>query len=200
MNSENIKVIEGKRKIILSAPHSVLHMRENNIRPRETRTGTIVQELAKRCKTYAIYKTKNEYNDANWDSKCKYKEKLKKIVEKENIKALIDVHGMAAYRKQDICIGINDGKNIYGNTKIVNRMISTFNKYGFKNVTVDIPFAAKNENCVSTYIAKNCKIPAFQIEINLKYRSSKYKEYSYYGNLIKAMQEIIDLMSIDILK
>ena len=79
MNSENIKVIEGKRKIILSAPHSVLHMRENNIRPRETRTGTIVQELAKRCKTYAIYKTKNEYNDANWDSKCKYKEKLKLI-------------------------------------------------------------------------------------------------------------------------
>ena len=65
---------------------------------------------------------------------------------------------------------------------------------------VDEPFAARNENCVSTYIAKKCKIPAIQIEINLKYRSSKYKEYSCYGYLINAMQEIINLMSIDILK
>lgn len=193
MDIENIKIIKGNKKIILSAPHSVLHMRENSIRPRETRTGIIVQKIANKCKTYAIYKTKNEYNDANWDSKCKYKKELKKIVDKEKIKVLLDIHGMAAYREQDICIGINGGKNIYGNNELSKNMINVFKKYGFKNVTIDNPFAAKNKNCVSTYIAKQCKILAFQIEINLKYRSSKYKEFAYFNNLLKAMQEIVDI-------
>ena len=191
---ENIRIIKGKEKVILSAPHSVLHIREDSIRPRETRTGDIVKKLSTRCKVYSIYKIKNEYNDANWDEKCKYKETLKKVIENEKIKALIDIHGMAAYREQDICIGINDGKNIYGKDKLVEYMINTFNKYGFKNVTIDKPFAAKNENCVSTYIAKKCKIPTFQIEINLKYRSEKYKEFMYYNNLLNAINGIIQQM------
>lgn len=95
MNNENIVVINGNEKIILSAPHSVLHMRENSIRPRETKTGVIVKFLAKRSNTYCIYKRYNEYNDANWDKEYEYKNKLKEIIDKNNIKALIDIHGMA---------------------------------------------------------------------------------------------------------
>ena len=45
MGNTSINIIKGKEKIILSAPYSVLHMRENSIRPRETRTGTIVLTL-----------------------------------------------------------------------------------------------------------------------------------------------------------
>lgn len=194
MNYESIKIIKGKEKIILSAPHSVLHMRENAIRPKEIRTADIVKKLATKRKVYSIYKIKNENNDANWDEKCEYKETLKKIIESEKIKALIDIHGMASFREQDICIGINAGKNIYGKHKLVQYMINIFNKYGFKNVTIDEPFGAKNENCVSTYIAKKCKIPTFQIEINLKYRSAKYKEFMYYNDLLNAINEIIEQM------
>ncbi|MEI3356654.1 MAG: hypothetical protein V8R81_06535 [Clostridia bacterium] len=76
MGNTSINIIKGKEKIILSAPYSVLHMRENSIRPRETRTGTI---------------------------------------------------------------------------------------------GLTLPFGATNKNCVSTYIADHCQIPAIQLEINLKY-------------------------------
>ena len=45
----NMNIIIGKQPILLSAPHSVLHIRENSIRPRETKTGVIVDKIAKKC-------------------------------------------------------------------------------------------------------------------------------------------------------
>ena len=192
MKEDSFEVIRGKEKIILSAPHNAKHIRRNSVRPRETKTGTMVRILSKKYNTYGIYKnSKDCNNDANWDEKCEYKEYIKDMVKKEKINALIDFHGMAAYREQDICIGINSGKNIYGNYDIVNCMVEIFNKYGFKNVTIDNPFNAGYEYCVSNYIAKKCNIPTFQIEINLKYRSSRYKEYNKYKDLLKSLEEIL---------
>lgn len=193
MKEQSFEIIKGKEKIIISAPHSVIHKRENNIRPGETKTGTIVKVLSKKCHTYGIYKNKNENNDANWDKECIYKSNIKDIVKEENIKALIDLHGMAAHREQDICIGINNGKNIYDNYGIVETMIDIFHKYGFENVTIDKPFSAAYEYCVSNYITRECNIPTFQIEINLKYRSARYKEFKKYKDILKSLEEIIKI-------
>ena len=55
-------------------------------------------------------------------------------------------------------------------------------------------FYAGYEFCVSNYIARECEIPTFQIEINLKYRLATYKEYEKYKDLIKAIEEIIKLV------
>jgi len=201
MEEFSFEVIKGKEKIILSAPHSVKHIRENSVRPRETKTGTMVRVLSKKYNTYGIYKnSKDCNNDANWDEKCEYKECIKNMVKREKIKALIDFHGMASHREQDICIGINSGKNIYGNYDIVNCMVDIFHKYGFKNVTIDVPFNAGYEYCVSRYISKECNIPTFQIEINLKYRLATYKEYEKYKELLKAIEEIIEVIMVKLNK
>lgn len=194
MENKSLNVIYGEKKIILSAPHSVLHKRKGSIRPRETRTGLIVNNLSKKCKTYGIYKKKAELNDANWDRKCNYKKYLRELIKKEKIKALIDVHGMAKWREQDICIGINGGKNIQGNYKVLNSIIKIFNSYGFNNVTIDNPFGAVYKYCVSNYISRKCKIPCFQIEINLKYRSAKYKEYKDYNKLLETFEKVIQTL------
>lgn len=195
MGDKYFKVIKGTEKIIISAPHNIKHTRENSVRPRETKTGEMVRILSKKYSTYGIYKTGKDYNkDANWDKKCEYKEYIKNMIKKEKIKALIDLHGMAAYREQDICIGINGGKNIFGNYDIVHFMKDVFYKYGFKNVTIDIPFGGGYEYCVSNYIAKECIIPTFQIEINTKYRLATYKEYKKYKDLLKAFGEIVQFI------
>lgn len=194
MKENSFEVIKGNEKIILSAPHSVKHMRDGNIRPRETKTRVIVKTLSKKYNTYAIYKNKNENNDANWDKECEYKKYIKDIIKEKNIKVLIDFHGMSGYRKQDICIGINGGKNIYGYYDIVDYMIDIFHKYGFENITIDNPFEAAYEYCISNYIAKECNIPTFQIEINQKYRSARYPEYKKYKDLIESLEEIIQII------
>lgn len=194
MNELNLKVIEGEKKILLSAPHCVEHTRENSTRPAETKTKAIVKALASSQKTYGVYKTKDEYNDANWDKECTYKSKVVELVNEENIKSLIDFHGMAAHREQDICIGVNDGKNVYGYDNLIGSMVRIFKEYGIKNVTVDDPFAARHEYCVSTYTATKCSIPTFQIEINCRYTLSKYEEYNKYGDLVEALEKIVELI------
>lgn len=195
---ESFRFIYGKNKVILSAPHCVMHVRNGSIRSKETKTGIIVKNLSKKCNVCSIYKTKHEENDANWDKKCEYKSALEHFIKKEKIKALIDLHGMAAHRKQDICIGINKGANIFGNIEIVNSFIDIFNRHGFKNVTIDKPFSAEYKYCVSNYISRKCKIPTFQIEINLKYRSKTYQEYSKFNDLLDSLEEIIELVNAEL--
>ena len=198
MKKEAYIKINGSGNIILSAPHCVLHKRKKSIRPRETKTGVLVKTLAKKCDVYGIYKTKNEYNDANWDRFCEYKKEVTQIIKKDKIKTLIDIHGMAGWREEDICIGTNFGKNIYGNKKTVKEMVAIFNKYGFEKVTVDRPFSATHPYCVSAYIAKKCKIPTFQIEINLRYRTNTYEEFKEYPKLERALEEIIEMLKTEI--
>lgn len=194
MREKSYAIINGKSNIILSAPHCVLHKRKKEIRPRETKTGVLVKKLSKKCDVYGMYKTKNEYNDANWDRVCEYKKNLSKIIKDKKIKAVIDFHGMAAWRNEDICIGINHGKNIFENKKVVKEMVEAFNKHGFMNVTVDYPFGAKHPFCVSTYVARKNKIPAFQIEINAKYRMSLYPEFERYNDLENSLQEVVEII------
>ena len=38
-----------------------------------------------------------------------------------------------------------------------------FNKYGFKNTTIDEPFAAQYENCVSAFISRQCDIKTLKM-------------------------------------
>ena len=85
MNELNLKVIEGEKKILLSAPHCVEHTRENSTRPAETKTKAIVKSLSSNQHVFGIYKTKDEYNDANWDKDCTYKAKVVELVNSANI-------------------------------------------------------------------------------------------------------------------
>ena len=194
MKELNLKVINGEKNILLSAPHCVLHTRENSTRPAETKTKDIVKTLAHNQDTFGIYKLKGEHNDANWDKECTYKAKVVELVNEQNIKSLIDFHGMAAHREQDICIGINDGKNIYGYANLTGDMVKIFKEHGITNVSVDDPFAARHEYCVSTYTASKCSIPTFQIEINCRYTLDEYEESSKYGELVEALSKVIDLI------
>ena len=58
----------------------------------------------------------------------------------------------------------------------------------------DFPFNAGYKYCVSNYIARECKIPTYQIEINLKYRLATYKEYEKYKDLLKSLEEIVEFI------
>lgn len=197
-NRNLIKTIDGEYPILFSAPHSVFHKRNDTIRPRENKTGTLAKFVAKKSKVHCIYKLKGEFNDANWDENCLYKEVCVNYIKENNIKFLIDLHGMAEYRKQDICIGINSGKNIFNRYDIVEKMITIFKQNGFENIEIDVPFPAGYKYCVSRYISEKAHIPCFQIELNYKIRSKKYKDFNMIG-LTKALFEISEMLKKDLI-
>ena len=194
MDKKGFVIIKGTNNILLSAPHSTKHKRKDSIRGSETKTGVLAKNVATKTKSFCIYKNVPELNDANWDKNSKYKNAILDLIKKYNINILLDIHGMASHRKQDICIGINAGKNIQDRFDIVRKIVRIFKNYGFNDIGIDDPFGATNPNCISTYFAKKCNTITFQIEINKKYRSTIYKEFSKYKDLNNAFIEIVHIL------
>lgn len=189
---EEIKVLMGEIPVILSAPHSVAQFREGKTKYQEKGTEEIVENLNKEIKTYGIYKIKEGKNDPNWDEKCEYKDLVEKLVKENNIKLLIDFHGMAEFRTQNICIGTGKGKNIHDRDDLVIRLKEMFEENHIDNVTIDDPFSAEFENTISARIAKNCNIPTIQVEINWRYRKEIDKLREVEDVIKKFVKAIVD--------
>ena len=189
----NEELLKGSKKIMFSAPHSAPHFRNGKVKVREINTDFIVKELNKRKDVPVIYKIKSENEDANWDKKSTYKQICKDYVLQNDIHFFIDIHGMDYNRKEDICIGTANGKNLKDYDEIITKLKSVFNEFGYTNIGIDRPFSADNIRCVSTYISQECSIDAVQIEINNKYRFSECDEYDL-ENLIKCFEKIVDIL------
>ena len=173
-NAESFKYIKGKEKIILSAPHSVSQIRNGRIKGKDIATGAIAISLQKSLNCYCIYKTRNDNDDANYDiEKNPYKDKLLEIIEKENIKFLLDIHGAKASQGFDIDIATNDLKNINGKTEYVTDFINLGKKYGINNITVDKVFKASTLHTIAYTISEKLKIPCLEIELSKEYRDVK---------------------------
>lgn len=161
-------ILNGNKKIMFSAPHSVEQTRDGKIKFSEPETGEIAKEL-NLLGFPCIIKTKNNNDDANFDEFSLYRNELISYIKENKIIALIDLHEMASYREQNICLGTGGEEclNLLGDHIKEQKLQEYFSSY-FKNVTINKPFGAKYPFTVSRYISQNCNIPCVQVEINCK--------------------------------
>lgn len=192
IKEKDFEIKLGENKIILSAPHAVKQIRNGKIKASEPKTKEIVLEVAKMTNSFCIYKTKCLDDDANYDTYSYYREKCSNLVKENNIKALLDIHGMSSKRMEDICIGTFYGKNIDSREDILNEVIKIFKSNGFYNVSIDEPFSANKKVCVSSDIHEKCKIITLQIEVNYRFRNTKEN----LSKIIKALSEIVKYLNL----
>lgn len=187
---KSFKVIKGKIPIILSAPHTIKQLREGKVKGAEHQTGAIASILAKEIGCFAIYKTYNNSDDANYDIKNnEYKEEIKKIIKENDIKILLDIHGAKDEHGFDIDLGTAYGENINNNIEILEKLKSYFKKYNIENITENKTFKADSIRTISKYINEETKIPCIQLEISCKYRN--LDNLDNIERLIKALEEFI---------
>ena len=168
---KSYETISGEIPIIVSAPHCVKHIRNGKIKSAEGETGAIVQYLAEKSKCYAIYKTYNNGDDANYDIKDNpYKEEIEKLIKQNDIKLLLDLHGANYEHDFDIDIGTGKGENLIGKMFLVEELKNCFMKNGIENVVVDGEFKAISEHTISRSISQKLLVPCIQVEISGKYR------------------------------
>ena len=110
-NKDHILLI-GTGNILISAPHGVSQVRLGKYKHSEIGSLTTALYLQNECNYPLIAKTKNNNDDANFDINSKYKDSIKKLIQENNIKYLIDLHGLASHRDCDINLGTHIGKNI----------------------------------------------------------------------------------------
>ncbi len=192
---KSFEIVEGKIPIIISAPHCVNQTREGKIKGSEGETGAIAQYVAEKTKCYAIYKTYNNNDDANYDIKNNpYKEAILELAKENKIKILLDLHGAAYKNKFDIELGTAKGKNIEGKEYLVEELKQNLENNGINNITIDSKFMAISEHTISRSISKKAKIPCIQLEINGRYRYIQHMEGI--EKLTKALIEFVNNIKI----
>ncbi len=155
--------IEGNNYVLISIPHGVDQIRLGKYKVAEIGTIPLGVLLAKYTQSHILIKTKNSYDDANFDLDCDYRKKLKKLIKQYNIKYLIDIHGLAKWRDCDVNLGINIGQNIKQNEEQFNKLNTMLNSVF--HVEIDNPFMGSG-NTISCRINKEFDIWTIQIEIN----------------------------------
>ncbi len=188
-NNESFEYIEGNEKIILSAPHSVSHLRNGKIKARDSHTGTIAILLQNVLNCNCIYKTKNCNDDANYDlENNEYKNKLAEIIKKKQIKFLLDIHGAKEGQGFDIDVGTFNYKNLNNKKEYANKIVELGKKYNL-NITVDKVFKASTLHTIANSINKQTKVPCMQIEISKKYRD--VENFDRINTVLKFLEEFL---------
>jgi len=156
-NNRDHVYFQTNSSILISAPHGVSQVRLGKPKVAEIGTISLAYAVAKHTNANLIIKTRNNDDDANFVDDCEYRQQIAKAIKTQNIKYLIDVHGLAKNRPCDVNLGINFGQNIKKDEKLFNSLNNALKNSGF-NVFVDIPFCA-GPKTISGHFAKSHNIP-----------------------------------------
>lgn len=185
---EKFRVLSGMTNVLLSAPHSVNQIRNEDIRDAEKYTGGLVRYLSNTTSSYAIFQMFTN-SDPNYDNKHDYKDATINLVLQNDIRLLIDVHSSLKQRPYDVNVAINNGINIQDNFEIIEK----FKFLGLKHdiyVDVDNIFKAEKPQYISNIVARETNIPCIELEINEHFLDPVGNPQKF-AKLVKLLEEFI---------
>ncbi len=109
--SKDHVVVKGENCVFISAPHGVKQTRLGKTKVAEIGSLALALRLQKDTNSYFIAKTKNNFDDANFDEHSAYKYDVAKCIKEEGVKYFVDMHGLAANRECDVNLGVHFGIN-----------------------------------------------------------------------------------------
>lgn len=197
--SNDILLIQGSIPVIISAPHSVKHLRNGAIKNEDMLTGGIAEYLGRITDCHVITNL-SSMSDPNYDSNSLYRKKLLAYIKDNNIKYLLDLHGASYLSDFSIDIGTSPDENgilnsFHNNSKIFNNVVSILSSMSILNelpITINDKFKA-GEKTITYFISHNSNCKCLQLEINGRYRY--YEEPKYMEGLIAGLSEIIKYLS-----
>ena len=193
--NENIdhKIIAGESNILLSAPHGVSQVRLGKLKFKEIGSLATALYLQDKTKAHLIAKTKNNDDDANFDVDCSYRKDMKKYIIDNNIRYVIDLHGLSPKRNIDINLGIHFGKNIENNESIFNMLYNELVMHGYI-CTIDQPFMAGTRTISGGMKDEYPNLWTIQIEINRDI-TNYINNSSKYERLLKILEDWINYIN-----
>ena len=175
---EDYKYKEGTIPILISAPHTVKQWRNNQYKSADVYTGALVKTLNETTGAHIIYKTTTNGDENYTTEETDYRKKIKDIVESNNIRVVLDLHGMTLEKESDIDIGTGNTYNInlLNQNYIYSSIINSLNSL---NHTTNKYFIGGGPYTISTYVSQKIGIPSVQLEINRKFRDTDSENFTY---------------------
>ncbi|MCK9368560.1 hypothetical protein M0R04_01125 [Candidatus Dojkabacteria bacterium] len=173
-------VIEGKKNILISAPHVFPHKRPRLtgvLKQGEEYLDEMIKNICKKTGAWGIYLSQNTPDyDPNFNGleSNPYKQKVKEIIEDNKIEYFIDFHGLSESHCYDFgisfCMRFQRSKNL--GLKLLNEFKKNKELYMF-NAKVGYIGRSEHET-LTEYACLTKRIPAFQIEIAKYIRKDPY--------------------------
>lgn len=197
----DILLAQGSIPVMVSAPHSVKHLRNSSVKNEDMLTGGIAEYLTEITGCHAISNL-SSISDPNYDSNSPYKKILLEYIKKKNIKYLLDLHGASYLNDFSIDIGTSPDNNgvinsFHNDNKLFNDVVSILSNTSILNelpITVNHKFKA-GERTITYFVSHNSDCKCLQLEINGKYRYCKEPEYI--KALITGLSEVIKYLGIN---
>lgn len=180
-------------KVLLSSPHGVVQTRLGKSKGAEIGSARLALVLRNLTQSNLIIKTKNIFDDVNFDIRSSYKDEIVYLTKQYGIKYLIDFHGLPSNAKCDINLGINFGNNIKNNVTLYDTLIDKLEKGGFK-VNIDNPFCGRYPSISATF-AQDFNLWSIQFEVNCAITNDP-ENINKLNRLIHILKEFIELCEV----
>lgn len=167
----------GRLPVLLSAPHGAAHMRKGELKPEDEYTAAFVRLLASITGAHALYARYKSGTDPNFYANVPYKEMLQRVVIREQIRFVLDLHGAKENYNFGLALGTMLNESCPDHRALI---IDTLMKAGFSDdqngvqrLDVDTAFPAagsQTRETVTRYAWRLLGVPAAQLEINAQLR------------------------------
>lgn len=160
-NGSPVTVLKGSQPIIISAPHALEVSRKNKTFA-DKGTGELAILLHKICDVTVIYLSSPSEWNPNACHENIYKETLRKLIQEEKPKLVIDLHRAHECRSFDIDYGTMHGRSC--SNRVVYRLARLLKEEGIVNFSSNF-FSASLQDTVTKW-AHLHGVEAIQLEIN----------------------------------
>ena len=182
---EEYIIKKGNIPILFSAPHTMEQVREDlSIKLSEPYTKALALYLNKHFDVNCMIKIKDTGLDSNKDNRDKYKIELLRFIKDNDIKIVIDLHGLDKSREYDIEFGTLN--NLSASFSTIKELEEAFKENGINNISYNDPFKG---GAITSYVYGLKDVDAIQVEINGKYRN--YNNISNLEIIIRSFEKII---------
>ncbi len=195
MNPKTFKTIRGSKPILLSAPHVYAHRRPKlsmAYKIGEPLTDTIVEGVCKEIKSFGIVLTDESDMDYNYHKERSnpYKKEIRNIVEKENIKYFVDIHGLKDGNNYDIAIYYPS--KFFKSIQLSRKVKEGLSKRALKGSSIPVfRLPEAHQESLTLFTASELRIPSIQIEVARYIREKKELRDAFIQNLSEVLEDLV---------
>lgn len=156
----------GKVPVLLTAVHTMMQVRENKeIKLSEPYTKAIARYVAEESGAFSFIKLKDTGVDSNRNNDDVFKRRLLDLIEKYQIKLVLDLHG--AMREREFDVELGSLNNLSSDYSTIKELEDAFRENGITNIVYNEPFKGGG---ITQSVFENTNIDVIQIEINRRFR------------------------------
>ncbi len=164
----------GVIPILISAPHGAAHTRNGKYKGEDEYTAGFVRLFGEETGAHCIYTRRKSKTDPNAAEDAPYKEKVRQICRRNEIRFVIDLHGMWPRHEAGLELGTRNGKSCPEQKALI---LDSLQDSGFTTdsdeklfrLRIDAQFSGNGSPTrepMVKFVSEKLRIPAAQFEIN----------------------------------